>query len=230
MDRSLQLSDEDVQAAYHAWTYKIPAVKWHSVHSLCVKLLMCFAIAVKATQHDACTWKHLGFGLPTVLLLAAQVALAHCKAPMRAQSLAGLAGALVLKAAGTAGIACRDPCLLSIAGAHQALPVLCFGAILHTLFAHIVFRVDMQHIGVFSTGIFVLHTAAMYLRYLAHTGGSDPFLWGLSVVALSQAVATQGAIVARYHVAKLNMTSFMKLARRREGRLRAPSRSHIHAS
>ena len=213
VDRSLQISLEGAQPAYHAWMDKLPGVKWHSFLSLLsMQLLIHVALAFKG-EECGCNWRHQAFGLPTTTLLTVQTVLAHYRAPMQIQSLVGLIGVVVMKVIGTTLVAYKDKCFMSILDTgHESPWMISFGAVVHTFGTHIGYRVDMQHFGVFSAAIFVLITAFTYVRYLQQNGGSDPFLWGLGLVALSNAVATEGAVIARYSLAKLNMTCFLRQA------------------
>ena len=192
---------------------KLPGVKWHSFLSLLsMQLLIHFALALKGEEHG-CNWKHQGFGVPATALLTVQTVLAYYKAPMQAQSLVGLVGVLLMKAIATAAVICKDRCVSSILDmGHKSRWMISFSAVVHTVGTHIGYRVDMQHFAVFSTATFVLMTAFAYSRYLHQRGGSDPYLSGLQLVALSSAVATEGAVIARYYVAKMNMICFLRQA------------------
>ena len=213
VDRSLQFSLEGVQSAYHAWMDKLPGVEWHSLFSLfTMQLLIHVALGIKGEEYG-CGWKHQGFGLPTTALLTVQTILAYYKAPMKIQSLVGLIGMIIMKTIGTTLVACKDKCFMSILDTgHESPWMISFGAVVHTFGTHVGYRVDMQHFGVFSAVVFVLITAFTYVRYLQQNGGSDPYLWGFGLVALSNAIASEGAVIARYCLAKLNMTCFLRQA------------------
>ena len=213
VNRRLQFSSEDVQAAYHVWMDKLPGVKWHSFLSLLsMQLLIHFALALKDDEYG-CTWKEQSLGFPTTAILIAQTLLSYYKAPMVVQSVLGLIGCVAVKTLGTAAVAYKNPCVSSILDlGHESPWMISLGTVFHTLGTHVGYRVDMQHFGVFSVAVFALMTAFTYFRYLNQNDGSDPNLWGLGLVAFSNAVATEIAVIARYYMAKMNMTCFLRQA------------------
>lgn len=216
---TLQLSSDALQASYHRWINRMPAVRWFPCLGMLFHLGLHLQLARKG-EGSGCGLLHQAILAPCTCLMALNIGHTLMDPHEAAKSMLNIWSPVSCFLPFISLVVCGDACFASVVLDDplflDSLPKLAILTVFVAAMGYVQFPIPMIHLPISIRMTVYCHTTLIYMQYLQLKGGiarsSDPKLHGLLTILAGSGAASLLVFTVRVVQTRAFTLAFLKSA------------------